>query len=272
MIVFLNGQFIPAAAAMVSIFDRGFLYGDGLFETMRVCGGRPFRWEQHAERLRLGAEFLQLPLPHPVAELRRFISALIERNAQPDAVLRLTLTRGAGTRGYSIQGAPTPTLAMTLHPAPNCPAEVPPPARLITASLRLPADDALATFKSCNKLPQILARTEAEARGADEALLLNTRNEVAEAAAGNVFWLTGTTVHTPPLIAGVLAGVTRAVVRELCPALGLSLRETTLPATELPRSAGVFLTNSANGPKMADELLHLFFGPGEYRALQWLAE
>lgn len=254
MIVFLNGQFVPAEAATVSVFDRGFLYGDGLFETMRVSGGRLFRWEQHAERLRLGAEFLKVRLPYPLAELRRTAGELIERNALPDAILRLTLSRGVGKRGYSTQGADSPTLAMTLHPATVITPEHPPQTRLFTASIRVPANDALATFKTCNKLAQILARTEAEAHGADEALLLNTRDEVAEAAAGNLFWIAGTTVHTPPLSVGVLAGVTRAVALELCAALGLRTEESAIPVAALRRSNGVFLTNSAVGIAEAVEL------------------
>ena len=254
MIVFLNGQFVPAEAATVSVFDRSFLYGDGLFETMRVSGGRLFRWEQHAERLRLGAEFLKLRLPCPFAELLRVAGELIERNARPDAILRLTFSRGVGARGYSIQGADAPTLVMTLHPAPVFRPEHPPETRLFTASIRVPANDALATFKTCNKLAQILARTEAEARGADEALLLNTRDEVAEAAAGNFFWIAGTTVHTPPLSAGVLAGVTRAVTLELCAELGLRTEESGIPVAALHRSNGVFLTNSAVGIAEAVEL------------------
>src|SRR6267143_6206035 len=94
MIVFLNGQFVPAEQAVVSVFDRSFLYGDGLFETMPVHGGRPFSWSQHLERLTRGAEFLKIRLPFPLKEMRKLAGELIERNQMPNALLRLTLSRG----------------------------------------------------------------------------------------------------------------------------------------------------------------------------------
>jgi branched-subunit amino acid aminotransferase/4-amino-4-deoxychorismate lyase len=118
VIVFLDGQFVPEKEARVSIFDRGFLYGDGLFETLRIYGGKPFRWEDHLERLSRGAEFLKIAVSFSSDALREKCHELIERNKMPDSVLRLTLTRGIGERGYSPKGADKPTLAMTLHPAP----------------------------------------------------------------------------------------------------------------------------------------------------------
>jgi aminodeoxychorismate lyase len=254
MLVFLNGEFVPAESAVVSVFDRGFLYGDGLFETVRVSGGKPFRWEQHDARLRRGAEFLKLRVPFAPAELRRLIGELIECNAMREAILRLTLSRGVGLRGYSTKGTETPTLVMALHPSPALDPQNPPSVRLATASIRVPADDALATFKSCNKLPQILARAEAESRGADEAILLNTRGEVAETAAGNLFWVTGGVVQTPPLAAGVLAGVTRAVIVELCAALGVATKEAVIGVMGLRQAEGVFATNSLMGIAEALEL------------------
>src|SRR5512136_1645826 len=99
MLVFINGQFIPEEQAVVSVFDRAFMYGDGLFETMRVAGGKPFRWAQHLERLRRGAEFLKIPLPFTPDTLRGFVGQLVEQNKMPDAVLRVTLSRGVGVRG-----------------------------------------------------------------------------------------------------------------------------------------------------------------------------
>src|SRR5436190_23114919 len=98
MLVFLNGQFVPEEQAMVSVFDRSFLYGDGLFETMLVCNRQPFRWKQHLERLQRGAEFLKIKLPFSAEALRRFADELISRNEMSEALLRLTLSRGVGRR------------------------------------------------------------------------------------------------------------------------------------------------------------------------------
>ncbi len=119
MLVFLNGRFVPEAQAVVPINDRGFLYGDGLFETLRVCGGRPFRLAQHLERMMLGADFLKIKCPFTPRELQQFAGQLIERNKMPEAVLRVTLTRGPGERGYTPPIDSRPTVVMTLHAVPG---------------------------------------------------------------------------------------------------------------------------------------------------------
>jgi aminodeoxychorismate lyase len=245
MILFLNGQFVPEEQGLVSVFDRGFLYGDGLFETMRVYAGQPFRWEQHWERLERGAAFLKIGLAISGASLRAAAGELIARNQMPECLLRVTLTRGAGARGYSAKGADKPSLVMTLHPAP--PAEETPRWRLVTSEVRLPAGEPLAQCKTCNKLPQILARAQAEEAGADEALLLNPDGWVVEASSGNLFWLEGGAIRTSPPASGILPGVTRAVVRELCQALRLDWREGQTTPLGLLEAEGVFLSLSSYG-------------------------
>lgn len=235
---------------MVPISDRGFLYGDGLFETIRVGNGRLLWWDRHLERFERGAQFLKIPLPWPAASLRGFASQLIERNAMPDAVLRVTLSRGSGPRGYSPTDANSPMVAMTLHPLPQQPTTL----RLATASVRVPVNDPLAPFKTSSKLAHVVARTEAEERGADEALLLNTDSHVAEAAASNVFWLSNGAVCTPPVSDGALAGITRAVVLDLCRARNIATREDQITRERLHDADGVFLTNSVAGIVSASEL------------------
>src|SRR5262245_23854811 len=119
MIVFLNGRFVPEEEALVSVFDRGFLYGDGLFETMRVCNGRIFRWSDHFARLQQGAKFLRLELSTSSEAMFDWAREVIERNAAENGILRLSLSRGVGVRGYSPKGADRPTLVMSLHPLPD---------------------------------------------------------------------------------------------------------------------------------------------------------
>jgi aminodeoxychorismate lyase len=252
VLIFLNGQFVSEERAVVSVFDRSFLYGDGLFETMRVFNGKPFRWAQHMERLQRGAEFLKIKPPFSPEALRNFVDELIAKNEMPDALLRLTLSRGVGVRGYSPKGAESPTLVMSLHPAPAN--AVLPCWKLITSSHRLPAKEPLAQFKTCNKLAQILARTEADAAGADEALLLNTDGFVVEGASSNLFWIEGDAICTPPLAAGVLAGVTRAVVVEICRTLTLKVSEKNITTDELKRVDGVFVSLSSFGIVEAESL------------------
>jgi aminodeoxychorismate lyase len=247
MIVFLNGEFVPEELAVVSVFDRAFLYGDGLFETLRIRNGRPFRWEQHLQRLERGARFLDIQPPFSAAALREAAGQLIAANRLPEALLRLTLSRGVGRRGYSPKGADRPLLVMSLHAAPAADPEHPPLWRLVTASFRLPANEPLAQFKTCNKLAQILARAQADAAGADEALLLNTDGWVVEGASSNLFWAQDGQVCTPPLASGILAGVTREVIGELCGSLGLAVCERNLRPDDLRRAEAVFLSLSSVG-------------------------
>ena len=247
VLIFLNGQFVPEERAVVSVFDRGFLYGDGLFETMRVFRGKPFRWQQHWERLQRGADFLKIKLPFTPEALRGFVDELIAKNDMPDALLRVTLSRGVGVRGYSPKGAESPTLVMSLHPAPSHEVNSLPRWKLITSSHRLPANEPLAQFKTCNKLAQILARAEADAAGADEALLLNTDGFVVEGASSNLFWIERGAVCTPPLASGILPGVTRGVVFEICEKLGLKMHEANITAEKLKEADGIFVSLSSFG-------------------------
>ena len=245
VLVFLNGQFLPEAQAVVPVNDRGFLLGDGLFETMRVARGKPFRLAQHLERLFLGADFLKIKLPFTPKELETFAGQLIERNQMPEAILRLTLTRGPGGRGYAPDPASKPTVVMTLHPAPSL--EKPIEWSLVTSSFRIPAADPLASFKTTSKILHVMARAEAVDRGADEALLLNTNGEVAETASGNLFWTHGNTIFTAPVECGALPGITRAVVLEICQTLGLETNVRAIKLEALRNYAGIFVTQSALG-------------------------
>ena len=232
---------------MVSVFDRSFLYGDGLFEVVRVCNGRPFRWGQHMEKFLHGAGHLKIRPPFAPEEIQQFATQLVRKNKMPEALLRLTLSRGVGERGYSPKGANSPTFVLTLHPVPKLDLENPPLWKLATASNRLPANEPLAQFKNANKLPQILARAAAEAAGADEALLLNTRGRVVEGTTSNLFWVIGGVVCTPPLAAGILPGVTRLAVLEICRALKLPAREVSPRPQELFSAQGVFMSMSSWG-------------------------
>ncbi|MGD0746133.1 MAG: aminotransferase class IV [Verrucomicrobiota bacterium] len=264
MLVFLNGQFVPEPQAVVSVNDRGFMYGDGLFETMRVVNGRPFRLAQHLERMARGADFFKIKCPFTPEELQDFARQLIERNQMPDAILRVVLTRGPGERGYTPGAGGKPTVVMTLHAAPGAPASgtarsgrsapqavpeagAPIQWNLITSSFRIPAADPLTAFKTLNKLTQVMARIEAVEQGADEALLLNKNGEVAETATGNLFWVSRGRVCTVPTDCGALPGITRAVVLEICRTLGIETDQRTVKPGSLRNAQGIFITQSAFG-------------------------
>jgi aminodeoxychorismate lyase len=245
MLVFLNGQFLPEAQAVVPVNDRGFLLGDGLFETMRVVGGKPFRFAQHLERMTRGADFLKIKLPFAPKELEKFAAQLNGQNKMPDAILRMTLTRGASERGYNFNGEGRPTVVMTLHAAP--PLEKSIEWSLVTSSFRIPASDPLSSFKTTSKILHVMARAEAKEKNADEALLINTDGEVTETASGNLFWIHQDGICTTPTDRGVLPGITRAVVLEICQTLGLPVNERVIKPEALRNCEGIFITQSALG-------------------------
>ena len=242
MIVFLNGHFLPEAEAFLPISDRGFLLGDGLFETMRVVNGRPFRMAQHLERMTRGLDFLKIKLPFTPKELQKFGAELIAKNDLPNSILRVTVSRG-----YSAKNLGPPTIVMTLNPMPETNPDEPLQWSLVTSPFRVPASDALASFKTTSKILNVLARADAEERGADEALLLNTNGEAAEAAGGNLFWIYNERICTVPTGRGVLPGITRAVVLEICQSLGFETNKRIIKPEMLRNSEGIFVTTSALG-------------------------
>ena len=245
VLVFLNGQFLPEAQAVVPVNDRGFMLGDGLFETMRVVGGKPFRFAQHLERMTRGADFLKIKPPFAPKELENFAEQLVEKNQMPDAILRVTLTRGPGERGYKFYGRNNPTVVMTLHAAPSVESSI--EWNLVTSSFRIPAADPLSSFKTTSKILHVMARAEAGEKGADEALLVNTNGEVAETAGGNLFWVYEDKICTVPTGRGVLPGITRAIVLEICQSLGLQTNKRVIKPEALRNSKGIFVTQSALG-------------------------
>jgi branched-chain amino acid aminotransferase len=245
VVIFLNGNFLPETEAVVPVNDRGFLLGDGLFETMRIVNGKPFRFAQHLERMTRGADFLKIKLPFAPKELEKFSAQLIEKNNLPNSILRVTLTRGPGGRGYSFNCDCTPTLAITLYDAPTSENLV--EWNLITSSFRIPAADPLSSFKTTSKILHVMARAEAIEKGADEALLINTNGEVAETAGGNLFWIFQDNICTVPTGRGVLPGITRAVVLEICQTMGLQTNKRVIKPDALKNTKGLFVTQSALG-------------------------
>jgi len=245
MIVFLNGQFMPESQAVVPINDRGFMYGDGLFETARVVGGRPFRLAQHLERMTRGAEFLQIKPPFSPKELQQFSEELITRNEMPEAILRVLLTRGPGRRGYLPADSGPPTLVMSLHETPALATDSQASWTMVTSPYRISAADVFASFKTTSKILHVMARADAAARGADEALLINTNGEAAETATGNLFWVYQDKICTVPTGRGILPGITRAVVLEICQNLGLQTNKRVIKPEALRNSSGIFVTQSA---------------------------
>lgn len=241
VLAYVNGQYIPADRPALPVNDRSFMYGDGLFETIRITNGQPFLWREHLDRLQRGAEFLKIPIHVSFAEIENATRHLLAQNDTPEGVVRIHLSRGAAERGYGVPTTPQPTLVITTHKSLHAPAR---PLKLITSTVRVLADDRSTPHKTANRLPNILARMEADKAGADEALILNNRNEVAEATAANVFILRGRELITPPLNSGALAGTTRAFILTIAPKCGFVAAEATLKVSDLASADGVYLTST----------------------------
>lgn len=233
----LNGQVIDAAEARLSIADRGFTLGDGLFETVKVVNTRPLRLDAHWRRLAEGAKVLRLTLPLDRAGLDHAVATVLEANGLGSAALRLTVSRGPGVRGLLPPDPATPTWVLTAGPLPP----VPGPARAVVAQdVRRNPHSPLARIKALSYLDNVLARIEAEEQGADEAVLLNTNGRVAETTIANLFAvLADGTMVTPPVAEGALPGVRRAEMLER----GLAV-ERPLDLAEVETAREVFLTNA----------------------------
>jgi|TARA_B100000959_G_scaffold220042_1_gene232485 aminodeoxychorismate lyase len=254
--VFFNGEFIPESKAMVPVTDRGWLYGDGLFDTMRLFEGKPFLWHPHVDRLLQGAALMLIRIPFSKADLATVVGHLMELNEFYDGVLRIQLSRAGKKRGYAPSNASGENLLVSLHPLPNIETISPNGFRLVLSTQVIPSKSYFAGIKSTNRLPQVMAAAEAEAADADDALLLNSNGQVVSATAGNLFWIENETVCTPPLESGCLPGVTRQFILEMCPKLDLQVAEKNINTMDLPTKDGIFITNSVHGVRIAKLLLN----------------
>ena len=244
MIVFINGNFIEEEEATISVFDRGFLYGDGVFETLRIYNGKPFLFDRHIGRLSHGLGSLFIGDKYSFSEYLEHTRELIERNNVTEGVLRIQATRGPGKRGYSTTGNYDPTVLISLHVAPNVDLNNVLPVKLATSTQILSDHDPFSTLKTTNKLANIVALREAEKIGMDDALLTNHNGNITEASGSNVFWIKNNTLLTPPVSSGCLSGITRGMILELAIALKLPTSQQDITPTELGNAESVFLTNS----------------------------
>ncbi len=236
MKICINGIVIEEVAARVDPRDRGFTLSDGVFETIAVKRGKAPKLMAHLGRLRQGLAVLGLPLSAPDLTIANWIGELLSANALSDAAVRLTVSRGVGARGILPPENPTPTVIITTSPLPP-PAE---PARVIVAQVtRRNEHSPTSRIKSLAYLDNVLARQEASAAGADDALMLNTAGTLACGSVGNVFALIDGSLLTPPVSDGALPGIARADVIALARA-----EERTITREMLDRASEVFLTNA----------------------------
>lgn len=246
--VYINGSFVPRSEAKVSVFDRGYLYGDGVFEGIRGYNGRIFRLDQHLERLYRGAKAIWLDMPMTPEELKDVICETVRRNGLKDCYVRVVVSRGEGDLGLNPLNCRGPaTVAVIASHIALYPREVYEQGlEMVTCATRRNSPEALnPEIKSLNYLNNILAKIEVVRAGAHEGLMLNHLGHIAEATGDNVFVVRDGLLKTPPAHSGILEGITRQVVIELTQEMELPFREDMLTLYEVYTADECFLTGTA---------------------------
>ncbi|HEY7792205.1 MAG TPA: aminotransferase class IV [Vicinamibacterales bacterium] len=253
-IVNVNGTIADAQHAVVSVFDHGFLYGEGVYETLRTYRQRPFLFERHIERLHASAGMLRLPVPLTDAEVGARVDETLraagfrgaDADDAPEAYIRILLTRGVGDLTYHPDACPTPSIVVIvkeLQPTPATLIEQGVGVALVSV-LRNHPGSLNPLIKSNNLLNNALAMQEAIRRGAFEGVMKNHRGELAECTQSNLFVVKDGAALTPPLESGLLAGITRQFLLEIGPEAGIPVREAVLTEADLTGADEAFLTST----------------------------
>jgi branched-chain amino acid aminotransferase len=250
----VNGRVSDQEHAVVSVFDHGFLYGEGVYETMRTFNGKPFLFERHMQRLRNSSSMLALPVPLSDEELfgrcqETMRAAGLGQGPASEAYIRVLLTRGVGELSYDPAACPVPTVIVIVKPQIDPPAEV--YERGVTIAIvpivRNHPGSVNPLIKSNNLLNNALAMQEAVRRGAFEGVMRNYRGELAECTQSNLFVVKDGAALTPPLDAGLLPGITRAFLFEVGAEAGIPVREAVLRDDDMLNADEVFFTSTTRG-------------------------
>lgn len=249
MIVYLDGQFVNEDEARISVFDHGFLYGDGIFEGIKVYAGRIFALDEHVDRLFESAQSIQLVLPLDRAQMKQAIIETVRRNNLQDAYIRPVASRGKGALGLDPRTCARATVviivvAETRHPESGATASMPGQGiRVMTTAIRRNGPDVLSPrIKSTNYLNNILAKLQANAAGVQDALFLNEQGHVCELTGNNLFVVRQSELITPPVWTGILDGITRRTVLSLARQAGMTTTEAPLTLHDLYTADECFCT------------------------------
>ncbi|RUM33581.1 MAG: branched-chain amino acid aminotransferase [Archaeoglobus sp.] len=246
LLVYVNGDFVPENMAKISVFDHGFLYGDGVFEGIRAYNGRVFKLKEHIDRMYDCARVIKLKIPLTKEEFMEAILETLRRNNLRDAYIRPIVTRGVGDLGLNPEVCKNPQVIIITKPWGAMYGDLYEKGlKAITVTVRRNAIDSLPpNIKSLNYLNNVLAKIEANAKGGDEAIFLDHNGYISEGSGDNVFIIKSGVVYTPPTLNN-LRGITRAVTIEIIEKLGIPFKEMNLGLFDLYSADEMFVTGTA---------------------------
>ncbi|MBU9711746.1 branched-chain-amino-acid transaminase [Evansella tamaricis] len=245
--IFLGDQFVKKEDAVVSVYDHGFLYGDGVFEGIRVYNGNIFKLDEHLNRLYDSAQSIMLRVPYTKEELQQIIVDTVRKNNLDSAYIRVVVSRGPGNLGLDPRHCSNPRLIVIAEQLALYPKELYERGiRVASVPSRRNRPDVLSPqIKSLNYLNNILVKMEANLTGVDEALMLNDQGYVTEGSADNIFIIKNGTIYTPPVYLGALEGITRNAIIDLAKANGYEIKESPFTRHDVYIADEVFLTGTA---------------------------
>jgi branched-chain amino acid aminotransferase len=264
--VYVNGAITSAEQAVIPVYDHGFLYGEGVYETIRTYNRVPFLQDRHFRRLRASANHIALDVPFDDASLMQRIDATLEAAGEMrEAYIRVLLTRGVGELTYDLKATPTPSLVIIVKPLDE------PPARVFEDGIRISLVPTLRNhpgsvnpiIKSNNLLNNVLAMQEAHRRGGEEALMCNYRGELSECSQSNFFIVRNRAALTPKSDAGLLEGVTRAFMFEVGDEVEIEVQDATLYPADLDTADEAFITSTTRELNPVVRIDHRVIGTGK---------
>lgn len=247
LLIYIDGKYYPKDEAKISVFDHGFLYGDGVFEGIRAYNGIVFKLREHIDRLYVSAHAIMLDIPLTKEEMINAVLETLRVNSLRDAYIRLVVTRGVGDLGLDPRKCSKPSVIIIAVPALRLYDEekrMKGISVIISWVRRDPVDATSHEIKSLNYLNSILAKIEANNMGADEAIILDTNGYICEATGENVFIVKSGRLYTPPRSSGALPGITAAVVKKIASRLGYEVIERNITVSELYDADEAFLTGT----------------------------